>query len=68
MEACISTHMGGGNVHDIELLNEIKRKLDQARYLATEAASFTLFYIIELAILEVGEMETQKCRTPPARA
>ncbi len=44
-------------MHDIELLNEIKRKLDQARDLAIEAAGFTLFYLIEIAIMETGEME-----------
>jgi hypothetical protein len=53
---------GGDSMRDIELLNEellneIKRKLDQARDLATEAGGFTLFYLIEMALMETGEME-----------
>ncbi len=50
----------GGDVHDIELLYEIKRKLDQARNLAIEAGGFTLFYLIEMAILETEEMAKKR--------
>jgi hypothetical protein len=35
---------GGGNVQDIELLYETKRKLDQVGNLAVKAGGFTLFY------------------------
>ncbi len=39
----------------IELLSEIKRKLDEARHLAIEAGGFTLFYFIEMALFETKE-------------
>ena len=39
-----------------ELLGEIKQKLDQALNLAVEAGGFTLFYLIEMARLELDEM------------
>jgi hypothetical protein len=43
-------------LREIVLLNEIKQKLDRARSLAIEAGGFTLFYLIEIALLEVEEM------------
>ena len=39
----------------IELLSEIKRKLDEARHLAIEAGGFTLFYFIGMALFETKE-------------
>jgi len=60
LEACWARKWAGGNVHDIELLYEIKRKLDQARNLTVEAGGFTLFYLIEMAILECEEMAKKR--------
>ena len=56
MEPCFGTQWAEGPLGKIELLNETKRKLDEARNLATEAGGFTLFYLIEMALLETKEM------------
>jgi hypothetical protein len=53
-----------GKVHDIELIHDIKRTLVKARDLAVEANGFTLFYLIEMAIMETGQMA--KKRKPPS--
>ncbi len=39
-----------------DLLEKIKGKLDETRNLAIEAGGFTLFYMIEMALLETQEM------------
>ena len=41
---------------EIDLLEKIKRQLDETRSLAIEAGGFTLFYMIEMALLETQEM------------
>ena len=51
-------------MHDTELIHDIKRTLVQARDLAVEASGFTLFYLIEMAIMETGQMAKKR---KPAR-
>ena len=41
---------------ETELLEKIKKQLDETRSLAIEAGGFTLFYMIEMALLETREM------------
>ncbi|MGO8844631.1 MAG: hypothetical protein ACLQFI_04700 [Methylocella sp.] len=41
---------------ETELLEKIKKQLDETRSLAVEAGGFTLFYMIEMALLETQEM------------
>ena len=53
-------------VGKIELLKEIKSKLEQARNLSAEAGSFTLPFLIEMAILNTTET-TEKI-SPSERA
>jgi len=60
LEACFGGRIEGDNVPDMELLKEIKHKLDEARNLATMAGGFTLFYLIEIAILETEEMAKKR--------
>jgi hypothetical protein len=43
-------------VREIEVLNTIRQKLDETRNLAIEAGAFTLFYMIQMAIMETNEM------------
>ncbi len=51
---------------EIELLDQIKQKLDQTRNLAIEAGGFTLFYLIEMALLETKEMSKKPKRVGEA--
>ncbi len=50
------------SVSKIELLNQIKQKLDEARGLAAQAGG-VLAYFIEMAVLEADEM-IQKTQNP----
>ncbi len=52
---------------EIDLLEKIKRQLDETRSLAIEAGGFTLFYMIEMALLETQEM-SKKHKSAPAPA
>ena len=51
-------------MREIELvLDEIDQKLDQTRNLAIEAGGFTLFYLIEMALLETKEIRRKMPET-----
>ena len=52
-------------MREIEQIDEIKRKLEQARTLAIVVGGGGLAYLIEIAIL--GAEETKKCAEAPAR-
>ena len=55
-EGCFGAGTCGENVRKIELVEEIKLKLDEARSLATKLDDVqVLVYFIELAIAEAGE-------------
>lgn len=48
---------------EIELLIKIKSQLGQARELAAEGGGLTLFYFIEMAIMETNELTKRAMRT-----
>jgi len=50
-------------VSEIELLIKIKSQLGQARELAAEGGGLTLFYFIEMAIMETNELTKRAMRT-----
>ena len=47
---------------DIELLTKIKSQLDRARELAAEGGGLTLFYFIEMAIMETNDLTKKAWR------
>ncbi len=48
---------------EIELLIKIKSQLGQARELAAEGGGLTIFYFIEMAIMETNELTKRAMRT-----
>jgi len=50
-------------VSEIELLIKIKSQLGQARELAAAGGGLTLFYFIEMAIMETNELTKRAMRT-----
>ena len=51
----LNSAISGETVNKIEMLNQIKQKLDEARGLAAQAGD-ALAYFIEMAVLEADEM------------
>ena len=47
---------------DIELLTKIKSQLGRARELAAEGGGLTLFYFIEMAIMETDDLAKKAWR------
>ena len=70
MQFCVelmsNSAISGETVDKIELLNQIKQKLDEARSLAAQGGG-ALAYFIEMAVLEADEM-IQKTQNPGASA
>jgi hypothetical protein len=55
VELMSNSAISGETVDKIELLNQIKQKLDEARGLAAEGGG-VLAYFIEMAVIEADEM------------
>jgi hypothetical protein len=52
-------------VSEIELLREIKTQLGKARELAVEGGGLTLFYFVDMAIMETDDLTKKARRTKP---